>query len=233
MKGKKGYTRHTADCGRQLKVITPDNSDIWLNALSSIWFPARFSGGSRLVQAEGELFFHIAAHSSTPFVVSLPGIDICTRSAVFYVNSYPDEPIIKISVFESDVQVRTEHYSVRVTAGKEISIDRKSLTRQEQTADRAAAVSWLHGYFDFDNKNIAAVMRELQRWYGLDIHVEPESNADLTFWGGYPRTCSIHYILAQLGSQGLCYKLNGNDVFVSCQQDVAAYSPPTQRERLK
>jgi transmembrane sensor len=233
MKGKKGYTRHTADCGRQLKVITPDNSNIWLNALSSIWFPTRFSGGSRLVQAEGELFFHIASHPSPPFVAYLPDMEIRTGSAVFYINSYADEPAVRISVFEGDVQVRTAHHSVRVMTGKEISIDRKSLTRHEQTADRAAAVSWVHGYFDFDNKNFAAVMRELQRWYGIDIRIEPESDSDITFWGGYPRSCSIHFILAQLGTQGLCYKLKGNEVSVSCRHEVPAHSSPSPWKQLK
>ncbi len=55
------YNTISTPRGRQFSLILSDGSKVWLNAASSIRYPANFDGGERKVVISGEVYMEIAA----------------------------------------------------------------------------------------------------------------------------------------------------------------------------
>ena len=69
----KGFNTIRTPRGGQYEVVLPDGSKVWLNAASSITYPAAFNAGERRVMLTGEAYFEIASlwrnNKKVPFVV--------------------------------------------------------------------------------------------------------------------------------------------------------------------
>jgi ferric-dicitrate binding protein FerR (iron transport regulator) len=55
--------------GGQYRLVLPDGSKVWLNAISSIRYPTAFTGKERIVEITGEAYFEVVKDISKPFKV--------------------------------------------------------------------------------------------------------------------------------------------------------------------
>jgi ferric-dicitrate binding protein FerR (iron transport regulator) len=59
--------------GEQYQLVLPDGSKVWLNAASSLRFPAKFTGCKRKVELSGEAYFEVAKNAAMPFILEVAG----------------------------------------------------------------------------------------------------------------------------------------------------------------
>lgn len=171
--------------GSQFKLVLPDGTTVWLNAASSIRFPTAFTGNERDVSITGEAYFDVAAVANQPFTVHTGSTAIRVLGTRFNVKAYDDEGQTATTLFQGAVLVN----GLQLLPGEQAIITANAPAINKH-ADIAAAIAWKDGLFSFKDADIATVMRELVRWYDVNV-VYPEGIPEGTFTGDLSRQLSI------------------------------------------
>ncbi|TLV02199.1 FecR family protein [Dyadobacter luticola] len=169
----------------QYQVNLSDGTKVWLNSLSSIRFPATFDGDARRVEITGEVYFEVAPYKvkgrKIPFMVASNNQVIEVLGTHFNVNTYKDEGAVKTTLLEGSVKVYALHADsrpgknqdvVRLFPGEQAILKENashSTALKVEKADTESAIAWQKGYFKFRDTNIQEVMRQLSRWYDLEV----------------------------------------------------------------
>jgi ferric-dicitrate binding protein FerR (iron transport regulator) len=200
--------------GRQFKIVLPDGSRAWLNAASSIRFPTVFAGNMRQVDITGEVYFEVAANASQPFRVNTPGnttIDVLGTD--FNVNAYTDEDCVNATLMAGSVKVSKNNFSALLKPGEQARVSSDAHIRTITAIDTEKVMAWKNGRFDFEDAGLKEVMRQLERWY--DIEVVYEKNIpDIHFGGKLSMDMSLQGVLLTLQDTGVHFRLEGRKLIV-------------------
>ncbi|MBS1662833.1 MAG: FecR family protein [Bacteroidetes bacterium] len=162
--------------GGQYQVVLPDGTKVWLNAASSLTYPTAFTGEDRTVQLKGEAYFEVAGSKSKPFKVMVGDMQINVLGTHFNVMAYEDENEIKTTLLEGAVNVTKGGASHLLKPGQEGRIDRSSDVFKLLDVNASEAVAWKNGVFQFGGASIETVMREIVRWYDVDVEYQGRTN---------------------------------------------------------
>lgn len=165
------YNTISTPRGRQFKVLLPDGSKVWLNAASSLRYPTAFSGKERRVTLDGEAYFEIAKNAAMPFKVAIGNtMEAEVLGTSFNINSYKNESTIKTTLLEGVVRLNAFQQSQTLKPGQQVTIiPSKQKMEPAQNADQDKVMAWKNGLFNFDDASLPEVMRELERWYDIEV----------------------------------------------------------------
>lgn len=198
---------------KNVSLTLSDGSRVWLNAGSSLKYPASFSGVERKVAITGEAYFEIAHNASKPFKVQKGETAITVLGTHFNVNAYDDETDFKVTLLEGSVEVKDKLSMVKIKPGQQASISNKKdalgNTILVKTVDIENAIAWKNGLFIFDNTDLATILRELSRWYNLKVEYDGKLS-DAKFGGGVSKSLPLSNVLKLMEANGVTFKLDGN-----------------------
>ncbi|OQP63898.1 hypothetical protein A3860_23490 [Niastella vici] len=158
--------------GGQYQLKLADGTKVWLNAASSLRFPAAFSGNVRKVELTGEAYFEVAKNAKMPFIVQEGGMSVQVLGTHFNVNGYDDEDAVRTTLLEGSVKVSKGGASVMLKPGEQTSVSHTSQLSQPIPVQTDEVMAWKNGLFYFNGENIAVIMRQLARWYDFDVTYE-------------------------------------------------------------
>lgn len=170
----------TTPKGGQYKIILPDGSKAWLNAASSIKYPVAFTGKERRVEVSGEVYFEVVTNTNMPFTVQVLHKDNRKREVTvlgtrFNINAYEDEPDIKTTLVEGRVQVRNGKVEKMMAPGQMTKMRiGKDVIETDDDAEIEQVIAWKNGYFDFYNCDLETVMRQISRWYDVEMDIDAQ-----------------------------------------------------------
>jgi ferric-dicitrate binding protein FerR (iron transport regulator) len=205
--------------GNQYQLVLADGSKVWLNAASSLRFPAAFTGRERKVEITGEAYFEIAPNAAMPFKVMANGAEINVLGTSFNVNAYTDETAVKTTLLEGSVRVSSapvvaRHLSsVLLSPGQQARLNTTGTVSVTTPADVTADIAWKEGYFLFDNTDLATLMRQVSRWYDVDV-VFTGNITDDGFTGKVSRGVPLSRLLQVLELNDIHCILKGKTVIV-------------------
>jgi transmembrane sensor len=166
------YHTISTPAGGQYQVLLPDGTRVWLNAVSSLTYPATFANlKERRVELTGEAYFEVSkvkhAAGRSAFVVMSGRQMVEVLGTHFNVNTYQEEKASVTTLLEGSVRVsKAGRYAETIVPGEQAIVNDRIMVRP---ADTSTAVAWKNGIFKFDNANIFTVMNQLSRWYDLDV----------------------------------------------------------------
>ncbi|MFN0292567.1 FecR family protein [Pedobacter helvus] len=187
--------------GGKFSVVLSDGSKVWLNASSSIRFPAAFSKQSRRVEVKGEAYFEIEKDAARPFYVNNGSSEIKVLGTHFNVMAYPDEYRSELTLLEGSVQFTKNGHSELLKPGKQILFTENDSETKQVNANIEEVMAWKNDLFVFNNTNIDEVMKELVRWYDVKVKFEGEK-PDISFTGVIPRNANVSKVLKALELTG-------------------------------
>ncbi|HWK07431.1 MAG TPA: FecR domain-containing protein [Puia sp.] len=167
----------------QYQLVLADGTKVWLNAESSLTYPTAFNGNERIVEITGEGYFEVAKNAEKPFHVIHDKIDVQVLGTHFNVNSYTDEKEAKITLLEGAVAVSTSPSTgseVQLKPGQQARLGTNGKLRVLDDADIEEVMAWKEGRFQFKDADLKSIMRQLMRWY--DIDVEYKGNIEDRFF---------------------------------------------------
>ncbi|WP_293744240.1 FecR family protein [uncultured Pedobacter sp.] len=187
--------------GGQYQVILPDGTKVWLNAASSLKYPEVFSGNERSVELMGEAYFEVAKNKAQPFHVKSHQQDVEVLGTHFNINSYLDNNTIKTTLLEGRVRV-SKGQSVKILKPGEQAIAEVSgngirLAADIDTDDETA---WKNGLFQFNNADLKSILKQLERWY--DVQIDYRSIPNKKYNGMVPRKAKLSEVLKMLEKTG-------------------------------
>jgi ferric-dicitrate binding protein FerR (iron transport regulator) len=160
--------------GGQYQLVLPDGSKVWLNAASSIRYPTAFAGKERKIEITGEAYFEVAKNTGVPFIVSTNGMDVKVLGTRFNVNAYDDEATIRTTLLEGAVLVTKDAATAILKPGQQSRLTKSGVINVINDTDIEEAVAWKNGLFSFKSADIKTVMRQIARWYDVEVVYEKE-----------------------------------------------------------
>jgi len=132
----------------------------------------------------------------------------------FNVMAYTDEPQSKTTLLEGKVKVRKAAEEVVLAPGQQAQSGKSGALKVEDHADIEQAVAWKNGMQSFHDANIQTIMRQVSRWYDVDVQYEGSiPSVELT--GKIPRTISLKRLLEALElNSNLHFQLDNGKVTV-------------------
>ena len=155
--------------GGQYRVQLSDGTKIWLNAASSLEYPVSFGGAEREVKLSGEAYFEVAADAFKPFYVTMNGMKVQVLGTSFNIKAYHDEHEFTTTLTSGAVRVISSGKQVTLKPGQQSTFMPSSNALAMENGDPEGATAWKNGIINFRNDELSAVMREIGRWYDVDV----------------------------------------------------------------
>lgn len=216
--GEIAFNRISTPRGRQFQVALPDGTQVWLNAASSIRYPTVFSGKERQVEVTGEAYFEVAKNISMPFRVNVNSkAEITVLGTHFNVNAYDNEKAIATTLLEGSVRVSSGGHAqdVILRPGEQARVANAATAgiKVIANADIDKTIAWKNGLFHFEGATLAEIMRQLERWYDIEVVYEKDV-PDIEFEGEMTKDVSLNGLLVMLGKTDIRFRIEGRKLIV-------------------
>jgi ferric-dicitrate binding protein FerR (iron transport regulator) len=199
--------------GGQYRLLLPDGSQVWLNAASSISYPTAFTDSVRGVTITGEAYFEIAPNASMPFVVKVDARGgqklIRVLGTHFNVNAYNDEQAVSTTLLEGSVRLE----SIILKPGEQGQWRPDGSLQVDPRANVEEAVAWKNGMFHFEQADLPEIMRQLARWYDVDVEFRGKTPAS-RFDGEIPRSSNLTEVFKILQLSNVQFVVEDKKVIV-------------------
>ncbi len=192
--------------GGQYKIRLPDGSKVWLNASSSLKYPVSFAKlQERRVELVGEAYFEITPDAAQLFHVATGTQTVEVLGTHFNVNSYTDEKHVVTTLAEGSVRVRSKGQQRLIIPGQQTLLSKEG-TFIIQPADIETALSWKDGNLVFKSATIEEIMRQVQRWYNVEVVYQGKVSKRV-FSGGLSRSSKLSVLLNVLKDSDINFEL--------------------------
>jgi ferric-dicitrate binding protein FerR (iron transport regulator) len=206
------YNTISTPRGRQFQLVLEDGTRVWLNAASSLTYPTTFSATARTVSITGEAYFEVTHNADAPFKVKMgPQQEVTVLGTSFNVNAYTDEPEVSTTLVEGSVKVSNGIAGQVLRPGYQAAMRDNGITVRQ--ADVNDIIAWKNGLFIFRKTDIHAVMRQLSRWYNIEV-VFAGNPAARTLTGEVYRNYTLQQALAVLQEADLRFRISGRQLTV-------------------
>lgn len=222
------YNTITTPKGRQFSLSLADGSRVWLNAASSIKYPASFTGQDREVEVTGEAYFEIASQyrrdgrgnqAKVPFIVhfSTPAgkkASLHVLGTHFNLNTYGDNREVKATLLEGGIKMVTDNDTeITLRPGEQANINSSGNMSVVADADLETVMAWKNGFFSFNHTDMITLMNEIGRWYDVDIEYAG-AVPDRKFGGEISRNNNASQVLKIMEESDVHFRIEGKKIIV-------------------
>jgi transmembrane sensor len=205
------YNTVTTPRGGRYEGTLADGTHFILDAASSIRFPVKFTGSERLVAITGQVYIKVKYDAGHPFRVSAKGQMLEDLGTEFNINAYDDEPNIRTTLIEGSVKVSKQQQSVVLIPGQQAVNDNQTIKVQKVNVN--AVIAWKNGQTLFNGEDIHEIMRNVSRWYDVDIRYEA-GIPNRQFAGSISRNANLSDLLNILEFDNVHFTVDGKTIIV-------------------
>jgi ferric-dicitrate binding protein FerR (iron transport regulator) len=209
------YNTVSTPKGRQFRLVLPDGSRVWLNAASSIKYPTSFSTQERRVKLMGEAYFEIEKNESAPFRITAgDATEIEVLGTSFNVNAYTNENAIRTTLLQGAVKLLAYNQTAMLKPGQQATVKTSSgRVYLENKVDTDKVMAWKNGLFNFEDASLEEVMRQLERWYDIEVVYE-KGIPPIRFGGEINKQNTLQDVLQILEGSKVHFQLKGRKLIV-------------------
>lgn len=207
------YNTISTPVGGRYALVLSDGTRIWLNAASSIRFPSVFTAVERKVSVTGEAYFEVIKNTGSPFTILVNDMEIKVTGTRFNVNGYREKNKTTITLLEGSIQLIKDGKTTLLVPGQSGNVQDNGIIEVQTIGDTSQAIAWKNDMFQFENADIQEVMKEISRWYDVNVSYEGRIPAILTT-GKAPRNTSLANVLKILALSGVHYKIEKRNLLI-------------------
>jgi len=183
----------------QYNIVLSDGTKVFLNAESKLTYPESFGKGDRIVTLDGEAYFEVSKTTAqSRFIVRTEQQSTEVLGTKFNINAYKDEAAVKTTLAEGSIRVfpeQREEQSITLHPDQQTVLSDHAFSRQAVDADNA--IGWTKGLFCFDGTNSEDIIRQISRWYDIDVEYNKGKNP-ITYSGKIPKNISLDKLIQLL-----------------------------------
>lgn len=216
--GSAAYNTVSTPKGHQFHMQLPDGSVAWLNAASSITYPTAFTGAERLVKVSGEVYFEVVKDKAKPFRVQVAqSSNIEVLGTSFNINSYTDEEHISTTLFNGAIRCINGADRILLKPGEQAQMMDNASIKVIKDVNTEQVLAWKNGLFNFKGAGLQEVMRQLERWYNIEVVYQGKISRTYRFAGELERDLQLSQVLRILERMDVQFKLEGRKLIVMQQ----------------
>lgn len=213
----------------QIGMLTlAEGTSVRLAPASALSIPQDFGPTLRAVKLDGAAAFTVAPNQPSDFQVHTSNAVVVATGTAFTVRAYDDDPGTTIVVTEGTVDVRHDNRTDAVHAGGTLVVPRTGAAHAASESERNAADAWRTGNVIIGNASLGAVLPELKRWYGLDVHVPANTLLSRTVTLHAPLDSSKQAIHQVEQSAGVQFGYVGDTMVF---QDARSAAAPAKKKK--
>lgn len=207
----------TAETGRGgcRQLVLRDGTKVWLNAESSLRYPKHFSKDERRVYLSGEAYFEVKHNRKRPFVVETASLVATDLGTAFDVKAYQGKSTQLILVSGKVAVQRRGEDSAPVVMKPDEMATLEGGTIKISGVDTYPLIQWKNGLFYFHHASLLEVMKEIGRWYHVNVVFENKARLNTQVHFVAERSETIETIVKQLNEiEGVNVEVLKNELTV-------------------
>jgi len=151
-----------------------------------------------------------------PFKVTFnPGADSGSVEVLgthFNINAYSDQATVKTTLLEGSVRVVSKAATL-LKPGQQAQLDNTGHAAVFADVDLDEVIAWKNGRFHFEDADIRTVMRQIARWYDVEVAFEGKITTE-KFVGDIPRNSRLTEVFKILELSNVHFKVEDKKVTV-------------------
>ena len=198
-----------------INLVLADGSKVWLNTASSLTYPTAFTGNERKVEITGEAYLEVAHNATMPFIVSKGNTSIKVLGTHFNVNAYDNESSLNVTLLEGSVRVAANgnQQPKVIVPGEQAQVNKNGNIAVANSVDLNEVIAWKEGVFSFKGASIESIMRQVSRWYDVDVVFEEP--VEEKFYAEVSRNTGVSNLLQMLeATKSVHFKIERNTISV-------------------
>ena len=202
-------------------VVLPDGTKVWLNHSATLTYPRKFAEKERNVHLEGEAYFEVTKNPHKPFIVESDAMRVRVLGTIFNFKSSQSCRVAEASLIEGEIEVKghNEEGMIVLAPGQKAELNKSTGRLQVKQVDARMDAVWHDGLIPFEQADIFAIAKTLERFYGVKIILSPDIRSNKTYSGVIKRKDNIESVLRSLhNSIPIQYKIEENNIFISSQK---------------
>lgn len=207
--------------GQKSLIQLPDGTKVWLNSDSQISYIETFSDTIRSVALDGEAYFEVVHDSLRPFIVELGPLSVTVLGTAFSISAFEEERDVKVTLVEGAVKVTPSNPDVddelilRPETGMIYSRETKShreFSKSSHPELFSKVTGWRNGVLVFDGGNFDEFVREITRWYGIQVTVQGTAPKNWNIIASFENELLTNIMDAVSYNKGFRYELKDKEL---------------------
>lgn len=208
------HNRMETPRGGEYQLTLSDGTRVWLNSATTLRYPSSFTGNTREVEVTGEAYFDVAEDKARPFIVSSGNTKIQVLGTSFNLMAYQDEEAVKTTLVSGAVKILQHDQACQIKPGQQAVANAKGSDIKVRPVDIDRAIAWKNGVFDFEGADIRSIMRQVARWYDVEVRYEGDLSG-IVLSGVVSRREKVDLLLEALGrTREVQFKIEGKQITV-------------------
>ena len=192
------YNTVQTSTGGFTSFLLPDGSKVYLSSRSSLKFPVNFAEDSRQVTLSGEAYFEVQKRPNAPFQVITDKQVVEVLGTHFNIRVYPDESqqlttLIEGKVKVTDAKASGNEQGLILNPGEQAYLSNNELIKRKVETD--VITGWKSNRFIYKNTNIYTVLKDIERWYGVEFVFGMTSMQNQFIYGNVSRNVPLNELL--------------------------------------
>ena len=189
----------TVPAGQRINITLVDGTNVWLNARTSLSYPAKFGKNNRQVVLDGEAYFDVTKDKSKPFIVQTDNYNVEVLGTQFDVNAYSETGEFETTLMSGSVKVASASDSTqKITLKPNNKVFLQDGKLHVTAVDDYNPYRWKEGLICFKNETFTSIMKDFEKYYGLTIQVKNKNVFKYVYTGKFRQTDGIDYALRVL-----------------------------------
>lgn len=191
------YNEVSVPKGGEYQLMLSDGTLVYLNSMTRIRYPVKFSGDTRDVELEGEAYFEVARNEEKPFIVRTACYDVTVLGTQFNITAYGDEELTSTTLVQGAVAISGKGVAgaKRLQADERFVLDRATGKERVEKVDVSYYTAWKDGKFRFRDVRLEEIMRVVERWYDVTVEYDGDEVKDFRFGFNMSRHETIEPLL--------------------------------------
>lgn len=194
-----------------------DGSKLLVNVASKVRFPESFGNKERRIDMlGGEAFFEVSHDAARPLSVYVKGLIVKDLGTQFNIDAYDDEAVIKTTLTQGSLSVSKGDQTATLIPGQQAVTGRTGRVKIIKDANTEEALAWKDGMFRFDSTPLADIMKQVARWYDVEVVYQDDALKAKTFFAVSTRFAKVSTLLGNLEKiGGVKFKIEGKKIIVT------------------
>lgn len=159
--------------GKRSNLTLSDGTEVWLNSGTELDFPSEFSGKTREIHVNGEIYIEVAHNREMPFIVHTKDIDVLVQGTSFNISAYRDDIRKTVVLVEGKVKIESGSTVIaELLPNEKVDITENNILKER--VDVSEYISWRKGILEFNNTPMSEILKKIERYYNVQFEEAPD-----------------------------------------------------------